>query len=205
MKSGARSRDSKARDGVPRRRPGATVASMLMNSRRNREEVDDRWEAIAQRDRSADGAFFYSVDTTGVYCRPSCPSRLARPEHVRFHASPADAEAAGFRPCKRCRPNELPLAERQASAIAHVCRLIERADTIPDAGRLAAEAGMSRFHFQRVFKSVTGLTPRAYATAHRANRVRAELTRSATVTEAIYNAGFNSDGRFYAGSSAMLG
>jgi AraC family transcriptional regulator of adaptative response/methylated-DNA-[protein]-cysteine methyltransferase len=166
---------------------------------------EDRWRAVVHRDRSADGVFYYSVQTTGVYCRPSCPSRRARPEHVQFHASAADAEAAGFRPCKRCRPTERPLVEKQAAAIASICRLIERADAIPDVGTLAAKAAMSRFHFQRLFKTITGVTPRAYATAHRANRVLKELKRSATVTEAIYNAGFNSGGRFYAGSSGMLG
>jgi AraC family transcriptional regulator, regulatory protein of adaptative response / methylated-DNA-[protein]-cysteine methyltransferase len=196
--------DLKARDGVPRRPEGATVPDMVTNSMRSPVEID-RWDAVMRRDRSADGLFFYSVHTTGVYCRPSCPSRRARPEHVRFHASAADAEAAGFRPCKRCRPNEMPLIERQASAIADVCRLIERTDHVPNAGVLAATAGMSRFHFQRVFKTITGLTPRAYAMAHRANRVRKELKRSATITEAIYNAGFNSDGRFYARSSDILG
>jgi AraC family transcriptional regulator of adaptative response/methylated-DNA-[protein]-cysteine methyltransferase len=166
---------------------------------------DDRWGAIMRRDAAADGAFFFSVQTTGVYCRPSCPSRRARRENVRFHLTCADAEAAGFRPCKRCRPDERPLAQRQSSAIAKVCRVIENADIVPDVATLAQRAGMSRFHFQRVFKSVTGVTPRAYAAAHRAIRVRSELSRTATVTEAIYNAGYNSDGRFYARSTEMLG
>ena len=166
---------------------------------------DERWAAIVRRDPAADGRFYYSVSTTGVYCRPTCAARLARREHVRFHLTCAEAEGAGFRPCKRCRPNEAPLAARQASAVARACRLIEAAEESPGLDALAAAAGLSRFHFHRVFKAVTGLTPKAYAAAHRANRVRDELTRSPTVTDAIYGAGFNSNGRFYATSSKVLG
>jgi AraC family transcriptional regulator of adaptative response/methylated-DNA-[protein]-cysteine methyltransferase len=166
---------------------------------------DDRWDAVLRRDPSADGWFCYGVLSTGVYCRPSCASRPARPENVRFHRSCADAEKAGFRPCKRCRPDEAPLDERRAAAVARACRLIEEAEEIPDLDALAVVAGMSRFHFHRVFKRVTGLTPKAYATAQRAHRMREELARSATVTEAIYSAGFNSSGRFYAISSKVLG
>src|SRR4051794_6317546 len=134
-----------------------------------------RWRAVAERDPRADGAFFYSVATTGVYCRPSCAARLARRENVGFHASCADAERAGFRPCKRCRPNEPSLAERQAAAVARACRMIEEADELPSLDDLAKAAGLSRFHFHRVFRSITGVTPKAYADAHRARRVRAEL------------------------------
>jgi AraC family transcriptional regulator of adaptative response/methylated-DNA-[protein]-cysteine methyltransferase len=164
-----------------------------------------RWEAVRRRDRAADGAFYYSVRTTGVYCRPSCAARLARRENVAFHANPAAAEKAGFRPCKRCRPNEAGLAERQAEAVAKACRLIERSEEMPGLAALAKTAGMSRFHFHRVFRAVTGVTPKAYADAHRAQRVRDALASSGSVTEAIYGAGFNSSGRFYAASSDMLG
>lgn len=164
-----------------------------------------RWAAVTRRDPAADGDFVYSVRTTGVYCRPSCAARQARRENVRFHATCAAAEAAGFRPCKRCRPNEAPLAERQAAAVAKACRLIAEAEELPDLNTLAAAAGMSPFHFHRVFRKVMGLTPKAYASAHRANRVRAELAQGGSVTEAIYGAGFNSSGRFYATSSDMLG
>jgi AraC family transcriptional regulator of adaptative response/methylated-DNA-[protein]-cysteine methyltransferase len=166
---------------------------------------DDQWAAIVRRDQAADGVFYYSVRTTGVYCRPACAARLARRENVRFHCTCADAEKAGFRPCKRCRPNEAPLAERQAAAVAGTCRLIEEADEMPTLDSLAAAAGMSRFHFHRVFTTITGLTPKAYAKAHRAKRVREELARSSTVTDAIYSAGFNSNGPFYATSSKVLG
>lgn len=165
----------------------------------------DRWAAVQHRDAKADGEFFYSVRTTGVYCRPSCPSRPARRENVAFHASCEAAERAGFRPCKRCRPNEAALAVRRAAAIEKACRAIEAAEEMPGLDALAVSAGMSRFHFHRIFKSVTGLTPNAYAAAHRAERMRKELPRSASVTDAIYGAGFNSSGRFYAKSSQVLG
>jgi AraC family transcriptional regulator of adaptative response/methylated-DNA-[protein]-cysteine methyltransferase len=166
---------------------------------------DERWKAVVERDRSADGTFYYSVRTTGVYCRPSCAARPPRRENVSFFANCEDAEHAGFRPCKRCRPNEAPLAERQAAAIAVACRSIEQADQMPTLDDLAQAAGMSRFHFHRLFKALTGVTPKAYAQAHRARRVREELVRSGSVTDAIYGAGFNSNGRFYESSSEVLG
>jgi AraC family transcriptional regulator of adaptative response/methylated-DNA-[protein]-cysteine methyltransferase len=118
----------------------------------------EQWAAVVRRDRNADGHFFYSVSSTGVYCRPSCPSRRARREHVRFHLTGADAEQAGFRACKRCRPNEPALAEQRAVAVAQACRVIEGADEMPSLDALADAAGMSRFHFHRVFKLVTGVT-----------------------------------------------
>src|SRR6266853_2180372 len=166
---------------------------------------EDRWAAVVRRDRGAEGVFYYSVRTTGVYCRPSCAARLARRENVRFHSSCEEAEAAGFRPCKRCRPNEAGLSEQRAAIVAKACRLIETAEEMPNLEALAESAGMSRFHFHRVFKSVTGVTPKAYAAAQRARRVREALPRSSTVTEAIYGAGFNSSGPFYAKSSQVLG
>jgi AraC family transcriptional regulator of adaptative response/methylated-DNA-[protein]-cysteine methyltransferase len=166
---------------------------------------DPRWRAVERRDRAADGTFVYSVRTTGVYCRPSCAARLPRRENVAFHASCAEAERSGFRPCKRCRPNEPGLADQQAAAVATACRLIEEAEETPSLAALAQAAGLSRFHFHRVFKAVTGVTPKAYADAHRGKRVRAELKQSGTVTEAIYGAGFNSSGRFYAAAPGVLG
>jgi AraC family transcriptional regulator of adaptative response/methylated-DNA-[protein]-cysteine methyltransferase len=167
--------------------------------------TDPRWAAVVARDPKADGQFFYSVKTTGVYCRPSCASRRAKLENVAFHATSGAAERAGFRPCKRCKPNQAPLAAQQAATVARVCRRIESATTPPNLATLAREAHLSRYHFHRVFKAVTGLTPRAYAAAHRAARVQRELSRSATVTDAIFDAGFNSGGRFYATSNDVLG
>jgi AraC family transcriptional regulator of adaptative response/methylated-DNA-[protein]-cysteine methyltransferase len=157
------------------------------------------------RDRTADGTFFYSVRTTGVYCRPSCGSRQPRPENVAFHLTCSAAEQAGFRPCLRCKPDQAPLAKQQADLVADACRSIETAESTPTLPELAAGAGLSPHHFHRVFKAVTGLTPRGYAAAHRSRRVRDELTKSVTVTEAIYEAGFGSGGRFYAASDQILG
>lgn len=184
------------------------MSSVRTSEERNRPPCsndDERWAAVVRRDRSADGLFYYSVRTTGVYCRPACPARRARRENVRFHATPQEAEQAGFRPCRRCRPNEPGLVKERAAAVARACRLIESAEDMPSLEALAAAAGMSRFHFHRVFKTVSGVTPKAYAAAQRARRVRAELSRNTTVTEAIYGAGFNSNGRFYATSSDVLG
>jgi AraC family transcriptional regulator of adaptative response/methylated-DNA-[protein]-cysteine methyltransferase len=166
---------------------------------------EDRWAAVMARD---DADFYYSVRTTGVYCRPSCAARRPRRDNVAFHATTADAERAGFRPCRRCRPDEVPAAERRAAAISASCHAIEAAQDgpAPSLDDLAAAAAMSRSHFQREFKAVTGLTPKAYATAVRNRRVRERLAiPEATVTDAIYDAGFNSNGRFYATSSATLG
>lgn len=168
---------------------------------------DPRWPAVVARDPRADGFFFFSVKTTGVYCRPSCAARPARPENIAFHASAADAERAGFRPCKRCRPDRLSPAEQQAAMVAALCRFIEQAEGIPSLAELAQRAGLSAYHLHRVFKQVTGLTPRAYAAAHRAERVRSALApgRSESITQAVYDAGYNSNGRFYAESDALLG
>jgi AraC family transcriptional regulator of adaptative response/methylated-DNA-[protein]-cysteine methyltransferase len=120
---------------------------------------DPRWAAVTTRDAGADGAFFYSVATTGVYCRPSCGARPARPENVAFHRTAADAEQAGFRPCKRCRPGEPPLAERQAALVAELCRLIEGSEETPRLEELADRAGLSASHVHRLFRAVTGVTP----------------------------------------------
>jgi len=182
----------------------------LMSVRRKTEVApfsidDERWDAVVRRDASADGVFYYSVRTTGVYCRPSCAARLARRENVRFHLTCDDAEQAGFRACKRCRPNAPALAEQWAAAVAKACRLIETSDESLNLEALADAAGMSRFHFHRVFKSITGVTPKAYAAAHRAQKIRDQLVQRGTVTEAIYGAGFNSNGRFYATSAQVLG
>jgi AraC family transcriptional regulator of adaptative response/methylated-DNA-[protein]-cysteine methyltransferase len=165
----------------------------------------ERWAAVRERDRRADGVFYYSVATTGVYCRPSCAARLARRENVGFYQSPQAAERAGFRPCKRCRPNGVAPEVARAEAIAAACRAIERAEETPHLDELAAGAGLSPFHFHRLFKRATGVTPRQYAASARAERLRAQLPQSATVTEAIYQSGFNSSGHFYAKSEGLLG
>jgi AraC family transcriptional regulator of adaptative response/methylated-DNA-[protein]-cysteine methyltransferase len=166
---------------------------------------DPRWAAVVARDPRADGGFVYSVSTTGVYCRPSCGSRSARPENVAFHATAADAERAGFRPCRRCRPNDPAHGKGQAERVAALCRYIETEDPAPTLQALARRAGLSPHHLHRVFKAVTGVTPKQYADAHRSRRVRSQLDGRGTVTDAIYSAGYNSSGRFYGHAGALLG
>jgi AraC family transcriptional regulator of adaptative response/methylated-DNA-[protein]-cysteine methyltransferase len=168
--------------------------------------VDDpRWAQVVARDKEADGKFWYSVATTGIYCRPSCPSRGANPKNVGLHATLADAKATGFRACKRCNPDGLSLDAENAALIAKACHLIEQSEGVPSLADLADAMGRSPSHFHRLFKSATGLTPKAYAAGHRAGRVRAELGKDGSVTEAIYDAGFNSSGRFYEQSTSLLG
>jgi AraC family transcriptional regulator of adaptative response/methylated-DNA-[protein]-cysteine methyltransferase len=164
-----------------------------------------RWDAVVHRDHRADGHFYYSVRTTGVYCNPSCAARLALRRNVAFHATREDAERSGFRPCKRCKPDQGGIDARHAAGVAAASRLVETSEQLPSLDTLAAAAGMSRYHFHRVFKAQTGLTPKAYAAAHRAKRVRESLRQGGSVTDAMYGAGFNSSGRFYASAGDDLG
>ncbi len=166
---------------------------------------DPRWASVVGRSAAADGSFYYSVKTTGVYCRPSCAARVARPENVRFHSSRNEAEEAGFRPCKRCKPDQASIIERHAAKVTDACRLIDSSPGALALEQLAAHAGMSVFHFHRVFKAIMGLTPREYAAAGRGERVRQELTRTGTVTAAIYQSGYNSNSRFYEDARQVLG
>lgn len=159
---------------------------------------------MAQRQRSADGTFVYSVATTGIYCRPSCGARRPRPENVAFHASPQDAERAGFRACKRCKPRNAA-SQDQASVIAAVCRRIDASDSRPAVSTLAAEIGWSVSRFHRAFRHETGMTPRGYMDARRAESVRSTLPNASSITQAIYDAGFNSSGRFYEQAPRALG
>jgi AraC family transcriptional regulator, regulatory protein of adaptative response / methylated-DNA-[protein]-cysteine methyltransferase len=145
------------------------------------------------------------VASTGIYCRPSCPARRPARAHVRFHDTAEAAEAAGFRACKRCKPDQPTLQARHGAKIANACRRIEGAETPPPLAALAEAVGLSPYHFHRLFKATLGVTPKAYATAHRNKRVRAALGRSTTVTQAIYDAGFNANSRFYANASEVLG
>jgi AraC family transcriptional regulator, regulatory protein of adaptative response / methylated-DNA-[protein]-cysteine methyltransferase len=166
---------------------------------------DPRWSRVLARDRSADGAFWYSVATTGVYCRPSCPSRAANPKNVQLHDTLADAKATGFRPCRRCHPDGPSIDAENVALVARACRLIEESEEEPSLNALAKAVGRSASYFHRNFKSVTGLTPKDYAAAHRASKVREGLANGSSVTEAIYDAGYNSSGRFYEKSTDMLG
>jgi AraC family transcriptional regulator of adaptative response/methylated-DNA-[protein]-cysteine methyltransferase len=182
-----------------------TVRTPPKSARQKYASDSARWTAVVTRDSQADGHFCYSVKTTGVYCRPSCPSRQAKRENVQFHDSCAEAERAGFRPCRRCQPNGPKPTEQYAAIITTACRTIETSETPPALDALARAAGLSRFHFHRLFKQHTGLTPKAYATAHRDAALRRALPQRATVTEAIYEAGFNSNSRFYEKSAQTLG
>jgi AraC family transcriptional regulator of adaptative response/methylated-DNA-[protein]-cysteine methyltransferase len=166
-------------------------------------EGDPRLAAIRARDPASDGRFVYAVRTTGVYCRPTCGARPARPENVSFHADGAAARAAGFRPCKRCRPDEQP---RDAALVAEACRTIAASEEPPRLDALAKRAGLSVSRFHRIFTAATGVTPRAWAAAERAKRVRDGLgTGDRSVTEAIFDAGFNGSSRFYEGAKDVLG
>ena len=166
---------------------------------------DQRWASVVARDATSAGQFYYSVRSTGVYCRPSCGARLPRPENVSFHLTTQEAEQAGFRPCKRCKPDQPPLPEQYATLVTGLCRQIESAETPPNLKELARGVQMSPFHLHRIFKAVTGVTPKAFAAAHRARKVRDELDHSGSVTQAIYDAGYNSSGRFYEESNHLLG
>ncbi|PZP54095.1 MAG: bifunctional DNA-binding transcriptional regulator/O6-methylguanine-DNA methyltransferase Ada [Agrobacterium fabrum] len=166
---------------------------------------DPRWARVVTRDKSADGQLWYSVSTTGIYCRPSCPSRTANPKNVTLHDTIESARATGFRPCKRCNPEGLSLDSENAALVAKACRIIEESEEEPSLEELAAAVDRSPSYFHRVFKASTGLTPKGYASASRAKKVREGLETGASVTEAIYDAGFNSSGRFYEKSTGMLG
>ncbi len=167
--------------------------------------ADARWKSVVARDSNADGTFYYSVKTTGVYCRPSCAARLPRRENVRFFSSRAEAEGAGFRPCKRCKPDQPRESERNAEKVAAVCRLIQTSEEPLSLRKLSETAGMSTYHFHRVFKSITGLTPKAFAAEDRAARMRTNLNSGGSITSAIYDAGYNSNARFYERSDRELG
>ncbi|MCX2546140.1 bifunctional DNA-binding transcriptional regulator/O6-methylguanine-DNA methyltransferase Ada [Pseudomonas sp. COW5] len=166
---------------------------------------DPRWAAVVARDPRADGQFVYAVKTTGIYCRPSSLARLPRPQNVEFFDTAEEAEAAGYRPSKRASKDQSDVAAQHAATVAAACRQIESAETLPALNELAEAAGLSAFHFHRVFKAATGLTPKGYAAAHRSRRVRERLADGDSVTDALYDAGFNSNSRFYESADHLLG
>jgi AraC family transcriptional regulator of adaptative response/methylated-DNA-[protein]-cysteine methyltransferase len=166
---------------------------------------DPRWARIVARDKMADGQFWYSVSTTGVYCRPSCPSRTANPKNVQLHDTLESAKATGFRPCKRCNPDGPSIESENAALVAKACRIIEESEEEPSLEVLAEAVGLSPSYFHRMFKAATGVTPKDYAAARRAAKVRQGLASGGSVTEAMYDAGFNSSGRFYEKSADLLG
>jgi AraC family transcriptional regulator, regulatory protein of adaptative response / methylated-DNA-[protein]-cysteine methyltransferase len=166
---------------------------------------DPRWARVVARDRTANGQFWFSVVTTGVYCRPACPSRTANPKNVKLHDTLEAAKATGFRACKRCNPDGLSVEAENAAIVTKVCRVIEQSVEEPSLADLANAVELSPSYFHRLFKAITGVTPKNYAAAHRAARVREGLEKCHTVTKAIYDAGFNSSGRFYEKAADMLG
>lgn len=181
---------------MAQRKSNATVENTLN---------DPRWAAVLDRDPTADGQFVYAVRTTGIYCRPGSASRLPRPQNVIFFDTAEQAEAAGYRPSKRATANQTHLATHHAQLVAQACRRIVDAEHLPGLKELAGPSGMSPWHFHRVFKTVTGVTPKAWAYEHRAEQVRSRLGAAPTITDALYGAGFNSNSRFYEASDRLLG
>ena len=170
-------------------------------------QADPRWAQVQQRDRAADGRFVYAVRSTGVFCRPSCSSRQPKPENVQFFAGAAQAEAAGYRACKRCTPTA-PAAPSHAALVADLCQWIATAEDEPSLADLAERAGMSPFYLQRIFKAAVGVSPKAYAKAHRRSRLQTALGdagEAPRVIDAIFDAGFASTGQLYRDSHAVLG
>lgn len=175
-------------------------------SRTRRFSTDrERWQAICQRDANADGRFVFAVVSTGIYCRPSCPARRPLRENVRFFGSHSQAEKSGFRACKRCRPNGSPQPDRHSRLVAKACAMIDASEETVDLKSLASEAKLSSSHFQRVFKSMVGLSPKQYAQGQRMMRLKRVLPNEASITKAIYRAGFRSSSRFYESSAHLLG
>jgi len=169
-----------------------------------RSDSDRRWESLIQRDMAPEEKFVYAVRTTGIYCRPGCPSRLPRRTNTLFFQTSAEAERAGFRPCKKCGPRT---ATKQSLpvAVARACQLIDESSEPLTLRELASAVGVSRFHLQRQFRHCVGLSPKEYASARRAERLRAGLRNNGTVTEALYDAGFGSSSRCYESAAANLG
>lgn len=167
---------------------------------------DAMWQAVQSRDARHDGAFVYGVLTTGVYCRPSCPSRRPLRRNVRFYADPAAAAADGLRPCRRCRPLESHRADPDVALLLEVCRHLDgHVDDTPDLAALGAQVGKGPFQIHRLFKRLLGITPKQYADAQRLHRVRTGLRTAGSVTDAIYDAGYGSSSRLYERSDAHLG
>jgi AraC family transcriptional regulator of adaptative response/methylated-DNA-[protein]-cysteine methyltransferase len=168
-------------------------------------DFEECWGALERRDAGTTGRFFYGVRTTGVYCRPGCTSRLPLRRNTVFFETQAEAEAAGLRPCKRCRPTDGSSAARHMAAVEKACALLRNSETVPSLAELADAAGISPFHFHRVFKQITGVTPRDYARTRQLGRLADKLETGQPVTEAIYASGFGSSSRAYESAGAGLG
>ncbi|MEA2642607.1 MAG: AraC family transcriptional regulator [Chloroflexota bacterium] len=163
---------------------------------------EQRWQAVLDRDSAAEGEFYYAVASTGIYCRPTCPARRPKREHVRFFSAADAAEAAGYRACLRCRPTEISAQQR---LVAHVQHLLDTAESIPTLAELGRSMDVSPFHLQRLFRRATGLSPRDYARSRRREQLKEALHESSSVVEAQYDAGYGSSRALYAAANADLG
>ncbi len=164
------------------------------------------WHAVTSKDHRFDGNFVFAVSSTGIYCRPSCPSRRPRRERVSFYRLPEAAEQAGFRACRRCHPRRAVAIDPQVEVVRRACKFIDdHEDENIDLATLGHHVGLSAFHLQRVFKSVMGITPRQFAQSRRTNRFKAGIRRGESVTNAMYDAGYGSSSRLYERATAELG
>jgi AraC family transcriptional regulator of adaptative response/methylated-DNA-[protein]-cysteine methyltransferase len=164
------------------------------------------WRAVQTRDTGADGLFFYAVRSTGIYCRPTCPSRRPNRDQVVFFQLPEAAEQAGFRACRRCHPDEAAVREPQVELVQRACRYIaEHPDCAPTLDEIGRAVGLSPHHLQRTFKRIMGITPRQYADACRMGRFKVRLQQGDDVTTALYEAGYGSSSRLYEQAPARLG
>ncbi len=189
--------DTDARNGGSPANDGGSPTRFLHGS--------ERWQAVERRDCAADGWFYYAVVTTGVYCRPSCPARRPLRANVEFFASSRSAEGAGYRPCRRCRPETMRALPEAGGWVVALCRFIEEASEPPTLAQLAAHVDRSPYHVQREFKRVVGVSPRSYAVAQRAERLQRELNQRRPVAAAGYSAGYGSSGGLYASTDRDLG
>ncbi len=175
-----------------------TMQTELQNETQN----ENHWQQVMARDARQDGRFVFAVRTTGVYCRPSCPSRRPRRDSVEFFPDPREAERAGYRACLRCKPTEI---SAQAKYVLRARQLLDNAEGVVTLAQLSKRVGLSPFHLQRLFKRATGLSPREYQSARRMQHVKTELRKGEDVTTALYDAGFSSPSRLYEKSSQKLG
>lgn len=181
-------------------KPTKSVATRITTN-----EHELRWQRVLARDPSLDKPFVYAVRTTGIYCRPNCPSRRPKLDNVEFFDTPQQAAAAGYRPCKRANCGDTSLSQQHAAIVSKACQIIDHAEQLPSLDQLAQQVGVSPYHFHRLFKAATGLTPKTYAAANRARKLRTQLQQGSSVTDAFYHAGFNASSRFYESSAAVLG
>ncbi len=182
------------------------MSAVLQEQMTMPDEQETRWRAVLEKDRTFDGRFVFAVSSTGIYCRPSCPSRRPRRQNVSFFALPAAAENAGFRACRRCHPNETRAADPQLEMVERVCRLIESNDgAAVTLAELSARVGVSSFHLQRTFKAIMKMSPAEYAEAQRVNKFKQGVRMGEKITSAIYDAGFGSSSSLYELASSQLG